>query len=121
MNTNENFDALWSDMKARIAQARGSRQGIYTYEGSPLTQVHGGRVQVGEVSTDDQDLPYTNLSVGRNNWSGLMAVNREDLLNLGAQCLAAAQEMEAKNGRFDPMAHGHLLGDIDAPRNTATR
>lgn len=98
MNT-ENFEALWADFKGRVASAHGHRQAIYTFGETVMTQRYGGRLSIGDIEEFDE-VDYVHLSVGRDSWSGMISLNKQDLLNIAAQLIAAAEEIETKANKY---------------------
>ena len=91
MNTNDNFDALWGNLREAVKQARTERANVQTRQDLPRMDriIFGGTVR---VSTGDADGSHIHLA--RGNWSGLVSVSAEDLRSIAAQCLAAAEEVE---------------------------
>lgn len=115
MNTNENFDALWSGLKDQVKQARAKE--VQAVESNDTTLP--GRVYVGKGSEYGTSMIQLNIGLGAN---ASAMFKPYELRQIAANCEAAAQEAEeamaarkAREAGFDPMAHGHLLGDIDAP------
>ena len=90
MNTNDNFDALWSNLKAEVRKARkGERPLIYTDGDTAMGHRYGGHLSVNE---GDEDGATLYVSIGRASLS--INCQPEDLRAIAAQCLAAAEEVE---------------------------
>jgi hypothetical protein len=93
--TDDNFDALWEDLKARMREARGDRPLIYTSGSLPWGNKFGGIVRVAQVEKEG-----ANLYAEGKHLSEVMLMQREDLLALAGQCLGAVADMEELNQRL---------------------
>jgi hypothetical protein len=89
---NDNFDALWSNLKEQVIAARkagNDRHSITTDGTLPGIPGYGGSVTVWSGDEDGAVLYVTNHN-------GMIKVNCQpsDLRAIAAQCLAAADEIE---------------------------
>jgi hypothetical protein len=92
--TDENFDALWQDLKARMREARGDRPLIYTSDALPFGKAVGGVVRVCPLSVQGEGV---NLYAQGNSLPEMIHMQREDLLALAGQCLGAVADMDELN------------------------
>jgi hypothetical protein len=90
--TDDNFDALWEDLKARMREARGDRPLIYTGDSSSFGKTFGGVVCVRPVESYG-----ANLYAQGGTMPEVMLMQREDLLALAGQCLGAVADMDELN------------------------
>ena len=101
MNTNDNFDELWSAFRTQVQEARGdNRNIIYTAGEFPGFAKHGGMVKVSDVMGDEKVEPFVMLCAGKSKTEDmhLIECNEADLVRLAAQCLAAVEDLkEAKS------------------------
>ena len=89
---NDNFDALWSNLKEQVTAARkagADREMIRTDGSTPLASGYGGIISVNKGDEDG-----ASLFIARNGWHGTINCQPDDLRAIAAQCLAAADEIE---------------------------
>lgn len=86
--SNDNFDTLWANMKERVREARGEREALYTDGG--IFSNFGLRLNVDKPTPRGVILS----AISGKNEIAVGYLNREDLLNHAAQCIAAAEEVE---------------------------
>lgn len=91
MNTNDNFDNLWSNLKEQVKAARGYN-GAVTTMGS-LTSENSLRVSLSPPSKHfNPDAPWVHMSI---NGASIIAKARGgELLAISALCIAAALDLE---------------------------
>jgi hypothetical protein len=114
---NDKFPALWASFKEQVRAARTDREAIYTYGEGAATQSYGGRVSVGDPTEDINRNKYANLHISRNGWHGMISVNRADLVDIAAQCMAVAESMETVSATATaeidmPQPYGFIKSDI---------
>ena len=92
MSTTDNFDALWSNLKTAVKEARekgGDRELVYTDEQLPGRLTYGGIVSMNKGDEDG-----ASMYISQNGWTGSINCQPEALRAIAAQCLAAAEEIE---------------------------
>ncbi len=122
-NSNHNFDALWSNLRDLVIEARtqkGDRPMILT----DSNKRYGGNVNMWEGDEDGATLYITTERTMLN-----INCQPEALLSLAAQCIAAAQEVQSAVADAQAVrpkvseAHSSLLtgvGEQRARRATST-
>lgn len=94
MNSNDNFDALWEDLKEQIRKARGERKSIYTMGENALTQRRGLRLQIGSLSEDATGKGYAYIHASIPGASLARGAYAEDLRAIAVECIAASLDIE---------------------------
>lgn len=88
-NSNHNFDALWSNLRDRVIEAR-TQKGDRPMVTTDKDTRYGGKVNMWEGDEDGATLYITTERTMLN-----INCQPEALLSLAAQCIAAAQEVQA--------------------------
>lgn len=94
MNSNDNFDALWEDLKEQVRKARGERNPIYTMGENALTQLYGLRLQIGSLSKDETGKGYAYIHASIPGATLARAAYAEDLRAIAVECIAASLDIE---------------------------
>jgi hypothetical protein len=95
--TDENFDALWEDLKARMREARGERDFIRTFGEGPTYQKYGATLSFGEPDQDEDGKLACTVGVSMRHSSQRFATHREDLINIAAHALGTVADMDELN------------------------
>lgn len=94
---NDRFDELWAAMKQRVCEARGERacggDAFYTMGENVMAQRWGSRVFVGTPTMDENGKEFVNIHTSTTHASMMTSAYAEDLVNIAAHCMAAAQDI----------------------------
>ena len=89
MNTNDNFDNLWSNLKEQVKAAR-ERIKANEVKSVLVDDIYSGSIRVGAVSYGSAF-----VSMARDlAWSAGLTMNAAHLREHAANCLAAADELD---------------------------
>ena len=103
MNANDNFDALWSNLRSQVKEAREKRTNDSAYLFGQVTTSARTEVHIGEG-----DSSGALVKVLRPGFSAAALCSSEELRAIAVHCLAAAEECDEDAATLSE-AHSSLL------------